>query len=395
MNPHTAIRNPHCTLFAVLLTFVQLPHFTSSTNAVLVDVVVRDRSGHAVAGLSASDFLVREDGKTRPIVSFAAIGGAVSESAAPPLADASSVTRSLMPSSTVLLVDDVHLSPQQAMALRPALTALLAKLGEGSGALSIVAPLSKVSVAGALPAAAQELAAAVDRINGYRTDDHSSFPILDSEAFAAVGGDQRTLDRLAARFVALNPNLSSEAAAGLVRTRSTEVAHDARQRRELFYGIATLALDWLAARDGRHSLVVVSGGFAREANDVRFNELVTRSMRVNAPLHFVDVRGLSGVGLQSIATGPALSAAASHAPFAFEEAAGATAALADDTGGVTIRNRNDLERGLSRVLDSMTTYYVLGYEAPAEGKPGFRRINVEVKGRGLTVNARRGYFVTR
>jgi VWFA-related protein len=369
------------------------PHFGASTNAVLVDVVIRDKTGHAVGGLSASDFIVREDGRAQPIISFIAIDGRVPSSAVATTPEHSPAATPHLPASVVLLVDDVHLTPQQAVAVRPALKTLLTRLGTQTGALSLVAPLSKVSVAGALPEAAPDLAAATDRINGYRFEDRSSFPVLDSEAFAAVNGDARTIDRLTKRFVALNPNLTSEAAAGLVQTRTAEVVHDARQGREMFYGMAMLALDWLAARDGRHELVVVSGGFAREPNDVRFNAVVTRSMHVNAPLHFVDVRGLAGLGLQSLAVGPALSPDAGHATFAFAEEAGATAELADTTGGVTVRNSNDVARGLDRVLDGMSTYYILGYEAPSPAKPGFKRIRVDVKGRGLTVNARRGYFV--
>ncbi len=369
------------------------PTFATQTEIVLVDVVVRDKTGHAVEGLSASDFVVKEDGKDRPILTFTAFNGSAAHTGAAP--SAAPALRPIEPrkTSTVVLVDDGHLSPAQVAAVRPALKSLLAKLGGGSGAMSIVAPLSKISVAGTLPAAAADLAAAADRINGFRFADHSSFPVLDSEAFAAVGGDPRTVSRLVARFVALNPDLSADAAAGLVQTRSAEIAFDARMRREIFYGIAGLALDWLAGFEGRHSLVVVSGGFVREPNDLKYNELVTRSLRVNAPLHFVDVRGLEGMGLQGVAIGPALGQKADHAPLAFAEAAAGSAALAEDTGGVVIHNTNDIGKGLERVLESMRMYYVIGYEPPQSGKPGFRRIKVDVKPRALRVDARRGYFV--
>lgn len=43
------------------------------------------------------------------------------------------------------------------------------------------------------------------------------------------------------------------------------------------------------------------------------------------------------------------------------------------------------------MLDTMKTYYVLGYEPPV-GKPGFRRIKVEVSRKDLKVLARRGYL---
>jgi hypothetical protein len=55
-----------------------------------------------------------------------------------------------------------------------------------------------------------------------------------------------------------------------------------------------------------------------------------------------------------------------------------------------VQNTNDMVKGLSRMLDTMKTYYVLGYEPPA-GKAGFRKIKVEVMRKDLKVLARRAY----
>ena len=92
--------------------------------------------------------------------------------------------------------------------------------------------------------------------------DHSTFPISDAEAIAAARGDPQMLARLTSRFTQLNPSLSRDQAEALAHSRSIEVAYDARMRRELVYGVALLSLDWLAGQPGRHSLVMVSGGFA-------------------------------------------------------------------------------------------------------------------------------------
>ncbi|HKF65954.1 MAG TPA: hypothetical protein VKB36_05485, partial [Vicinamibacterales bacterium] len=47
------------------------PTFRSTVNLVLVDVVVRDRSGNVVSGLKADDFQLLEDGKPQQILTFA------------------------------------------------------------------------------------------------------------------------------------------------------------------------------------------------------------------------------------------------------------------------------------------------------------------------------------
>ena len=45
--------------------------FKSNVNLILVDVVVRDRSGAVVSGLTQDDFQILEDNKAQQIVSFA------------------------------------------------------------------------------------------------------------------------------------------------------------------------------------------------------------------------------------------------------------------------------------------------------------------------------------
>ena len=53
--------------------------FTSTTTAILVDVVVRDRNGRPVVDLSADDFTLAEDGVTQKVDSFSRVtrGGGI------------------------------------------------------------------------------------------------------------------------------------------------------------------------------------------------------------------------------------------------------------------------------------------------------------------------------
>jgi VWFA-related protein len=66
--------------------------------------------------------------------------------------------------------------------------------------------------------------------------------------------------------------------------------------------------------------------------------------------------------------------------------------LADNTDGIATVNTNDLERGLKRVADDLSTYYLLGYYSTNTRLDGeYRRITVKVKQPGVEVRARRGY----
>jgi hypothetical protein len=66
--------------------------------------------------------------------------------------------------------------------------------------------------------------------------------------------------------------------------------------------------------------------------------------------------------------------------------------LADATDGMAIIDTNNLEKGLLRVADDLTSYYLLGYYSTNSKLDGqYRRINVKVKRPGVDVRARRGY----
>lgn len=376
------------------------PVFSAGTNLVLVDFVVTDKSDNTVAGLKASDFVVKEDGKERPILSFAAFGGAaVTVDAGPedvvvePFPSSTPRPAPTPSAITVLFVDDGQLSPQEAVRLRPALKKLVSVIAERSGALALVAPWSNVSLASEVQGNLAVFGAAVDKINGRRTNARDMFPMSDAEAFSIERGDPTMLNRLTLRFVSLNPGMDPDQAALTARSRATEVVHDARTRREDAYGVLLRSLDWLVKQPGRHSVVMVSGGFAYDSDDSKQREVVTRSLRANAPIHFLDARGLQGMGVfQGVEYGPALDRDASETPFAFQDASEGSTNLALDTGGLVIRNTNDLSRGLTRLLDMTTTYYILGYDPPEHKKPGYRKIKVEVLNKGLRVIARKGYF---
>jgi hypothetical protein len=79
-----------------------------------------------------------------------------------------------------------------------------------------------------------------------------------------------------------------------------------------------------------------------------------------------------------------------------QEAAGSEA-LAGATGGTIIKNRNDVTRGLRRIVDEESAYYLLGFTSTNEARDGrYRRLEVKLSpgpGRGgWEVRARKGYY---
>lgn len=67
--------------------------------------------------------------------------------------------------------------------------------------------------------------------------------------------------------------------------------------------------------------------------------------------------------------------------------------LAENTDGLAVLNNNDLDKGLTRIANDLSSYYLLGYyssNAKLDGK--YHAIKVRVKRSGIDVRARKGYL---
>src|SRR4029079_17376198 len=117
-------------------------------------------------------------------------GGAAPATAAAPVAPSATAAMTAgagaTGAATVLLIDDGHFTQQHVVWVKPALKELLATMSKRGGAVSMVAPWSKVSVAGLFPTDATAFNEGIDKIVGQRFVDLSSFPISDAEAIAAA-----------------------------------------------------------------------------------------------------------------------------------------------------------------------------------------------------------------
>ena len=66
--------------------------------------------------------------------------------------------------------------------------------------------------------------------------------------------------------------------------------------------------------------------------------------------------------------------------------------MAENTDGLAVVNSNDLDTGMKRISDDLSSYYLLGYYSSNSKLDGrFRSLKVKVKKPGIDVRARRGY----
>ena len=124
-------------------------------------------------------------------------------------------------------------------------------------------------------------------------------------------------------------------------------------------------------------------------NDQFFRQIVDEANRANASFYPVDPRGLP---VFDNPIGPEAPPPPSVDRAILRERLESMHDLALATDGIAVLNNNDLDTGLRRIGDDLTSYYLLGYystNAKLDGK--FRRIEVRVKQPGVEVRARRGY----
>ncbi len=122
-------------------------------------------------------------------------------------------------------------------------------------------------------------------------------------------------------------------------------------------------------------------------DDMYFREILGEANRANATFYTVDPRGLP------VFDAPIEAGVPVTADFAMLKHRQDTLhVLAENTDGFAVMNSNDLDAGLKRIANDLSSYYLLGYlstNAKLDGK--YHQIKVRVKRPGIDVRARKGY----
>jgi VWFA-related protein len=122
-------------------------------------------------------------------------------------------------------------------------------------------------------------------------------------------------------------------------------------------------------------------------DDQYFRDIIGDANRANATFYTIDPRGLP-VFDTSIEQGATVVADAGM----LHRRLDTLHTLADATDGMAVQNSNDLDAGLKRIANDLSSYYLLGYlssNSKLDGK--YHNIKVRVKRPGVDVRARRGY----
>ena len=120
-----------------------------------------------------------------------------------------------------------------------------------------------------------------------------------------------------------------------------------------------------------------------------FRDLFGEANRANATFYTVDPRGLPVFDTQ-MSDGPVPPVHVEKE--ILDGRLDTLRLLATNTDGIAVLNHNDLDASLKRILEDLSSYYLIGYRSTNARLDGrFHTIRVRVKRPGIDVRARRGY----
>lgn len=387
------------------------PVFRSGVQVIEVDARVFDRDGRFVTGLTRDDFEILEDGVPQNVVALTLVGAAAEATppspaspTSPPSTETTTSTSTHAPTTArqtwIFFFDLNHLTPGGGFdrARKAAADFIRERFKDGDLA-GIVAGSSLVN--NRFTTVRQELLDAVKSVkpNGDRRvrtiELAREWPRLrdEAEALRIAGNDRDALERAVIRACSDDPDacrmVSPDAQIREKAHRLRRAIHNATL--ETLSAMNALA-SGLARMAGPKTIVFLSDGFVAEQIESSLRGVVGQVARAGARVYAIDVRGLNrgrGAGLID----QALVDDEAGAPASFDALEDGPNSLAVDTGGMMIRNENNIGRALDTIAADANRYYVIGYQPENTAFDGkYRQIDVRVKREGVRVRARRGYL---
>jgi VWFA-related protein len=416
-----------------------------TTNLVQVDVVVTDKEGKQVTNLRPEEFEVIENGRKQPITNFSFIsinepgpgpqGVSASEQTADknaPIVSSALLRPEQVRRTIVFVVDDLGLSFQSIGYVRDALKRFVDDQMQANDAVAIFRTSGNIGVRQQVTSDKRQLYAAIDRVRWFPAGRKGLDPYEDVKSGLDTPENREIGEQARAEF---NEFRQDVFAVGTVATLAN-----------VMHGLALLP--------GRKSVVMISEGFkiySYQGRSERILEAIRRlaeeSNRASAVVYTLDASGLQPLAfaasdkpmnsgyagdpsklpdvgngtapqrrpdtsssqrvttstsdrseLDSLAGFRQLEALANQRTEQAFESQSVLAYLAQQTGGLYLRNQNNLGTGIQQLLENQKGYYLIGYRPeappvdPATGQRRFHKLSIKVKGSGLRVRTRSSFY---
>ena len=359
-----------------------------TTSLVQVDAVVTDKSGKQITDLRPGDFEIVEGGRARDIVGFSYVG----LSSKSPESAARSKSESTPPQihalrpenvrrAIAIVVDDFGLSFESIARLRDALEKFISEQTDPSDVIAVVRSSGGPGAMQQFTSNKTELLATIKRLRWYATgrtvaSAHDSMSPINSDE---NGGE------LTGYSKSNLPDLSSK---------------------EFFggsLGALGFVIERLARFPGHKSMVVISENLpltsqAAQASGATniLDKLIALANQHSIVISTIDARGLPKSGLTADDNQYNLAAnqvdkRLRERGIRFNVAQDTLSYLAEKTGGIFIRNNNDLDDGLRHIIDSVQGYYLLAFrpdDSDKERPDRIYKVTVRLKRADLVLRSR-------
>lgn len=371
-----------------------------TTNLVQVDATITDKNGKPVTDLKPEEVEIFEDGRKQkithfsfnvsetPVVERPAKPAAVDKNA-PPIPP-SRIKPEDIRRTIALVVDDLGLSFESTYYVRRALKKFVDEQMQPGDLVAIIRTSGGMGALQQFTADKRQLYAAIDRVKFYMS------------GRGGVGA-----------FAAIQPPTSGPQGPAIDAANE-----DLEQFRQDTYAVGTLGavsyvIKGLKQLPGRKSILLISDGFRiYNLEDSTRNylaleklrRLIDEAGRASVVIYTMNATGLQTLGLSAADdlsgrdTQQLEQALSDRRNQAFETQAGLDY-LAGQTGGVAIRNTNDLSGGIRRVLEDQRTFYLIGYRPdnstfdPRTGRRTFHKLSLKVTRPGkFNVRMRNGFY---
>ncbi|HET9831181.1 MAG TPA: VWA domain-containing protein, partial [Vicinamibacterales bacterium] len=384
--------------------------FRTSVNLVLVDVVVRDRKGAIVTGLTRDDFQLVEDGKTQQILTFAfeqiennsqplenasllagsAANAAVPRVAAPAAAPAPAATPSAPLTSEdvaghrllTLLFDTSSMQPEDVQKATDEATKWVDEKMTAADLVAVATIGSSLQILTDFTSSKEQVRSVLQ-----------AFSAADGTAYATVDASTQATDEATAS--ATDDSTTTDVSAQELDTFNNDVRLRA---------LKTLA-EALAPIQQKKAILYFSSGMQRNGTDnqIELRAAVNAAVRANVAIYPIDSRGLQAVvpggSARQGSRGGVAAFNGSAVTNQFTQLAAqqeTLTTLAADTGGTAFLDSNDFGEAFGQVTKDISSYYILGYASTNPDKDGrYRRITVRLKNRDVKIEAREGYYADR
>ena len=387
-----------------------------STNLIQIDVTVTDKKGNPVKDLKPEDFEIYENGKKQEITNFNFVSNV---RVSMPETRTNKDEKLIIPTPTVstqprpeqvrrtiaLVVDDFNLSFTSINWVKQALKRYVDRQVQPGDLVAIIRTSSGVGALQQFTSDRRQLYAAIENIRwtNIGSGNISTFEAVRPTTLELLNGVTDSDGNTSG----YGEQIENEA-------RNQQTANDFRNSvfATAALGSISFIIRGMQKLPGRKSIMLLSDGFPmfiqRKDGKTDMDDRVSDEMRkltelanrASVVIYTMDAKGLETTGFtaEDDLRGKdfnGIEQVTSQRRMQLREAQDSLRYLALETGGIAVKNNNDINDGIRQMLDDQS-YYLIGYQPDEETfdpqKRRFNKFEIKVKRDDVRVRYRSGFF---